>query len=218
MMNPTYSHESTPMSVVIDNPASIKIKMFLKKQFSAYNREYHKELNSSCSSISNQRSQVSAPSSVICNACCSSTPMSVIGDTTLMNEKIVIEDTTTPLFDRDPVSRKKNFLLQFKAYNAYYHKNLMAKNTVLGAEEKVAAPASSLISTNSYLSPNDLLKLRNLPIPMQSTCYLDLKKLLKNGSSRKNTVIIQKFNIVIHETNLICLNPNLFINDEVRRV
>lgn len=206
MMNPTYSHESTPMSVVIDNPASIKIKMFLKKQFSAYNREYH-----------NQRSQVSAPSSVICNACCSSTPMSVIGDTTLMNEKIVIEDTT-PLFDRDPVSRKKNFLLQFKAYNAYYHKNLMAKNTVLGAEEKVAAPASSLISTNSYLSPNDLLKLRNLPIPMQSTCYLDLKKLLKNGSSRKNTVIIQKFNIVIHETNLICLNPNLFINDEVRRV
>ena len=206
MMNPTYSHESTPMSVVIDNPASIKIKMFLKKQFSAYNREYH-----------NQRSQVSAPSSVICNACCSSTPMSVIGDTTLMNEKIVIEDTT-PLFDRDPVSRKKKFLLQFKAYNAYYHKNLMAKNTVLGAEEKVAAPASSLISTNSYLSPNDLLKLRNLPIPMQSTCYLDLKKLLKNGSSRKNTVIIQKFNIVIHETNLICLNPNLFINDEVRRV
>ena len=169
MMNPTYSHESTPMSVVIDNPASIKIKMFLKKQFSAYNREYH-----------NQRSQVSAPSSVICNACCSSTPMSVIGDTTLMNEKIVIEDTT-PLFDRDPVSRKKKFLLQFKAYNAYYHKNLMAKNTVLGAEEKVAAPASSLISTNSYLSPNDLLKLRNLPIPMQSTCYLDLKKLLKNG-------------------------------------
>ena len=206
MMNPTYSHESTPMSVVIDNPASIKIKMFLKKQFSAYNREYH-----------NQRSQVSAPSSVICNACCSSTPMSVIGDTTLMNEKIVIEDTT-PLFDRDPVSRKKKFLLQFKAYNAYYHKNLMAKNTVLGAEEKVAAPASSLISTNSYLSPNDLLKLRNLPIPMQSTCYLDLKKLLKNGSSRKNTVIIQKFNIVIHETNLICLNPNRFINDEVRRV
>ena len=115
--------------------------------------------------------------------------MSVIGDTTLMNEKIVIEDTT-PLFDRDPVSRKKKFLLQFKAYNAYYHKNLMAKNTVLGAEEKVAAPASSLISTNSYLSPNDLLKLRNLPIPMQSKKFIEL--LLSKVFVQKNKRLIKE--------------------------